>query len=272
MRRDIDEALRGWPYDPEFDEVEAREILARDGRTVLQIRVDLGVLQMELDGRPDGARPRGFLTYLDYLRHRSKFRRRRRSQAAADPGPVGWSMSPEHCAEADRELVQFYHRRVAFLTLQHYERALRDAEHSLNLMDFIADFGPTPEYVERHERLRAGILFDRTQASAALALERTSPEEAIDAIREGVDRLERHARTLLEMDDLDDFEALELPPGELETPTVAYIERLRRLETEVRHHFEVPKTLREQLDEAVEHEDYERAARLRDQIRSRSRS
>lgn len=273
MRRDIDEALRGWPYDPEVDEVEAREILARDGRTVLQIRVDLGVLQMELDGRPDGARPRGFSTYLDYLRHRSKFRKRRRSQAAVETGPVGWSMSPSHCTEADRELVQFYHRRVAFLTLQHYDRALRDADHSLALMDFIADFGPTPEYVERHERLRGGILFDRTQASAALALERTSPEEAIDAIREGIDRLERLSRTLLESeDDLDEYDPSDPFGVPEEAPTIAYVERLRRLEVEVRHHFEVPKTLREQLEEAVEHEDYEQAARIRDQMKSRSRS
>jgi hypothetical protein len=28
MRRDIDEALRGWPYDPDLDEIEAREVRA----------------------------------------------------------------------------------------------------------------------------------------------------------------------------------------------------------------------------------------------------
>lgn len=268
MRRDIDEALRGWPYDPELDEVEAREVHARDGRTVVQIRIDLGLLQMEFDGRPDGARPRGFATYLDYLRHRSRIRRRRRNDPV-DSGPSGWTMSPEHCSEADRELVQFYHRRVAMLSLQHYDRALRDADHSLALMDFIADFGPTADYVDRHERLRGGILFDRTQAAAAMALERTSPEEAIDAIREGIGRLERHSQEHLELDEPERPEFL-AGPEELETPAMAYVERLRRLEKEVRHHFEVPKTLREQLDEAVEHEDYERAARLRDQINSRA--
>jgi hypothetical protein len=270
MRRDIDEALKGWPYDPELDEVEAREVRTRDGRTVVQIRIDLGLLQMELDGRPDGARPRGFATYLDYLRHRSRIRRRRRNDPV-DSGPSGWSMSPEHCSEADRELVQFYHRRVAMLSLQHYDMALRDADHSLALMDFIADFGPTPDYVDRHERLRGGILFDRTQAAAAMALERSSPEEAIDAIRDGIDRLERYSRELTDTEELERPEFL-VGPEEFETPALAYVDRLRRLEKEVRHHFEVPKTLREQLDEAVQHEDYEKAARLRDQIRSRTGS
>ena len=47
------------------------------------------------------------------------------------------------------------------------------------------------------------------------------------------------------------------------------IEQLRALEGEIRKNFAVSKTLREQLDEAVATEDYERAARLRDLIRLR---
>ena len=40
MRRDIDEALQDWPYDPEAGECVAREVRTRDGRTVVQIRVE----------------------------------------------------------------------------------------------------------------------------------------------------------------------------------------------------------------------------------------
>ena len=67
MRRDIDEALQGWPSDAEPGDVVAREIVARDGRKVLQLRVELGILQMEVDTRPDGTRPHGCASYLDYL-------------------------------------------------------------------------------------------------------------------------------------------------------------------------------------------------------------
>ena len=35
MRRDMDDAIQGWPYDPEPGEVIAREVRARDGRTVV---------------------------------------------------------------------------------------------------------------------------------------------------------------------------------------------------------------------------------------------
>ena len=50
MRRDLDDVIQGWPYDPEPGEVLAREVRARDGRTVLQVRIELGVLQLEVGG------------------------------------------------------------------------------------------------------------------------------------------------------------------------------------------------------------------------------
>src|SRR3954469_13481349 len=98
MRRDMDEAIQGWPYEPEPGEIIAREVQARDGRTVIQIRVELGVLQLEVNGRPDGTRPHGFPTYLDYLGYRVAGRGR---QAGA--GTSRWRMSQEHRGEADRE-------------------------------------------------------------------------------------------------------------------------------------------------------------------------
>jgi len=252
MRRDIDEALYGWPYEPEPGEAIAREIRARDGRNVLQIRIELGLMQLEVEGRPDGVRPHSFPTFLDYLRHRASTR-----SSAQGGGKSPWSMSTEHCAEADREFAQFYHRRIAWLTLHRYDKALEDAEHSLALMDFVKKYAGDPDYVTNHERYRGLVLLHKTQASAALALERRKPEQAIDAIREGLERLTEHQQALVSEPD--------------ETPNEAYLEQLRHLEREIRKEFAVEKTLREQLDEAVADEDYELAARLRDQIKAQTR-
>ncbi|MHC5544432.1 UvrB/UvrC motif-containing protein, partial [Singulisphaera rosea] len=163
MRRDMDDTIQGWPYEPEPGEVIARELRARDGRMVVQIRVELGALQMEVVGRPDGTQPHGFTTYLDYLRYRAGSKARDRSAKAK------WAMSPEHCTEADREFVQYYHRRVAWLTLQRYDKALLDTDHTLALMDFVQLHGPDEEYIASHERFRGLVLFHRTQAAAALA-------------------------------------------------------------------------------------------------------
>jgi hypothetical protein len=254
MRRDLDETIQGWPYEPDPGEVIAREVRARDGRMVVQVRVELGVLQMEVGGRPDGTKPHGFATFLDYLRYRAAGR----GQAPGGKAPP-WTMGQEHGVEADREFVQYYHRRVAWLTLQRYDKALLDADHTLALMDFVCQHGMDEEYIASHERFRGLVLFHRTQAAAALALERRRPDEAIDIVREGIERLVSHHTQWSEEHDQGG------------TPNEPLIEQLRVLEREIRKNFAVEKTLREQLDEAVEHEDYERAARLRDQIRARTR-
>ena len=248
MRRDIDEALHGWPSNAEPGDVVAREIVARDGRKVLQIRVELGILQMEVEARPDGVRPHGFATYLDYLKNR----------ATKGSKSAEWKMSNEQAVEVDREFSQYYHRRVAWLTMQKYDKALLDADHSLDLMNFVQQYSGNPEYIDSHERFRGLVLFHRTQAAAALALERRKPDEAVDSVREGVERLTDHQRDWSTDTDRDD------------TPNETLIAQLRVLEDEIRKNFEVEKTLREQLDEAVADEDYERAARIRDQIRSRA--
>jgi len=250
----LDDVIQGWPYDPEPGEVLAREVRARDGRTVLQVRVELGVLQIEVGGRPDGARPHGFVTYLDYLRHCAAGR----GQASGGKS-APWMMTDQQCGEADREFVQFNHRRVAWLSLRRYDKAIQDADHTLALMDFIRRHGNEETFIASHEHLRGPVLFHRTQAATILALERRRYEDAIDALRDGIDRLNAHQRTWWDQHDPD------------ESPNPALVDHLRNFEQEIRTNYRVEKTLREQLDEAVAREDYEQAARLRDRIKAQGR-
>src|SRR5262249_28280276 len=97
MAQDIDAAMQGWEFKPGV--VQARLVQADNGRQVIQMRVDLGVLQIETKGRPDGARPHGHATYLEYLRQQKRL-------ASKDKRP--FVLSEEQCLEADREFVQFY--------------------------------------------------------------------------------------------------------------------------------------------------------------------
>lgn len=250
MRRDIDDALAEWPYDPEPGAIKAREVRGRDNRVLVQIRLELGLMQMESEGRPDGGKPHGFATFLDYLMHKAA------RDLKAEPDSV-WAMTGEQCLETDREISQFYHRRVAWLSLQRYERALADADHALKIMDFVDRFGPGEEYKISHERYRGLVLFHRTQAAVALSLSQQKPELAIDAIRDGKERLSRHHKNWRSRVIEDD------------TPNEQLLEQLSVLEDEVRRNYSVAKTLREQLEEAVAAEDYEAAARIRDQMKER---
>jgi hypothetical protein len=237
--RDIDSVLKGWDYRP--GEVNARLVKARNGRSVIQMRVDMGLLQMETDLRPDGARPHGAETYYDYL--------------VGEVVRIGdsFQLSKEHCSEVDREFVQFYHRRLCWLSLREYRRAVKDADHSLAFMDFVREHSADDEWTLSHEQYRPFVLFHRVQAGALAVLEEAGPEEAIREINGGLERF----RALFERyDAAEQFEEDEL------------VRRLREMREGIRQRYEVGRTLDEQLAEAVRAEDYELAAQLRDQLRA----
>jgi hypothetical protein len=243
VNQDIDAILEGWEYKP--GSVQARLVKTRGGRQVVQMRVELGLLQMESAGRPDGTRPHGQLSYHEYLQELAR--------AAAKAG-LEFKLDDEQAEEADREFVQFYHRRVCWLALREYARAVRDADHTLAFMDFVKRHSPGEEYTQAHEQYRGFVLFHRTQAASALQVEQDNPEKAIDEIRDGLDRL----KAFFVEHDLEE---------QMEEDSM--VQHLRRIETALRDQYEIGATLQEQLEQAVAAEDYEKAARLRDKLKKK---
>ncbi len=128
---DIDEALRDWPFTPGV--VSARLIEADDGREVIQMRIELGLLQMETAGRPDGRKPRGHETYLDSMM----------DEAAHSGGP--FVLSIDQCGEADREFLQYYHRRLCWLALRQFETCRVTLKKELQL-------DPSPALLQMRQR------------------------------------------------------------------------------------------------------------------------
>lgn len=236
MTDHLDFLLQRWPFDPEGSCV--RLVKGLDGRDVIQLRVDLGILQLETVGRPDGSKPEGFPTLLDSLLH-------------AEAESPDFELEEDTCMEIDREFVQFYHRRVAWLKLQKFHRATTDADHTLALMDFCKEHSPCEEWTLQHEQHRAFVIFHRCQAAALAAVEEQSPQDAIEAIDEGLELIREN------FDDMgweDQFESDEL------------VQRLVHMRDSLRSEFSVEKSLHEQLTEAVELEQYELAAQLRDEL------
>jgi hypothetical protein len=220
VTHDIDAALRSWEYQP--GKIQARVVEAGDGREVIQMRVDLGILQLEKEGRPDGTQPHGFGTYFDYLKQQARLAERKEKP---------FVLNETHCQEADREFVQYYHRRICWLALHH---------------------SPDEEYTQAHEQYRGFVVYQRTQAAAALRLEENDPEAAIDEIRSGLDRIKTF------------FETYEADEQMDEHPMVQH---LRKIEKSLRSEHRIETTLQEQLDAAIANEQYEEAARLRDVLR-----
>ena len=166
-------------------------------------------------------------------------------------------MTEEQCVEADREFVQFYHRRVAFLTMNQFERAIRDADHTLAFMDFVKANAPHQDYVTAHEQYRPFVLFHRTAALVEASLLKEVPEAAIDAIRDGLQRI-KEVFIEYEQDERYDKDPL--------------VKELKKKLKQLRKEHNVKLTLKEQLAKAVDKEDYETAARLRDEMKRRAES
>jgi hypothetical protein len=237
----IDDLLRDWPYEPQT--LSVRLVNGVDSRDVLQMRIDMGVLQLELKGRPDGTRPEGFDTYHDFL--------------VGEAVRFGdeFVMDDDQCNDIDREFVQYYHRRICWLRLQNYERAIEDADHTLSLMDFCKQHASDEQWVLSHEQYRPFVLFHRTQAAALSSLDGGGPEESIESINKGLDDLRE---VFEEYEAEEHFEDDEL------------VARLLDLRETLRKEYEVGKTLYEQLAEAVAAEQYELAAKLRDELAKRN--
>ena len=234
----LDDLFENWPY--EFGEVIARRAEGKDGRDLVQLRIDMGVLQLEAEGRPDGTEPAGHATYYDYLLW------------LVTTEQDDFELDEARCVEIDREFVQFYHRRIAWLSLAEFDRAIADADHTLALMDFSSLHAPHAEWAEMHEQYRPFVLFHRTQAAALGHLEGVEPEKAVKELEAGLKQItEIYNSQGVDPEDLVEDE---------------FLNRLAEMKQVLEDQYEIEPPLNKQLAEAVAREQYELAAELRDRI------
>lgn len=234
---DISSLIQDWVFEPGKPQV--RRVTGADGRDLLQMRVDLGLMQLETTGRPDGERPHGFATYYDYL------------VSAAFQEGTDFDLDEARRVEVDREFYQFYHRRICWLTLNEYQLAASDAEHSLRLMDFSSANAEDREWALMHEQYRPFVMFHEVQASALTKLQADEPAAAVAVIDGGLDSL---AAVFARHNAEEHFDE------------DVFVVKLREMRDSIKSHFELGPSLAEQLAEAVAAEQYELAAKLRDRL------
>src|SRR5262249_4185300 len=150
-----------------------------------------------------------------------------------------FALSEEQCMETDREFIQYYHRRICWLALRNFGRALADGDHTLALMDFVRDHAPSDDYMRAHQQYRGLVLCNRSHAAPALLLEQEKPEQAIDAINDGLQKIREF------------YVSFDAEEKMTEDPMV---QQLRQMEQAVRDNHGIAVTLREKLDQAVANE------------------
>src|SRR5688572_20836589 len=164
--------------------INARQIKGIDGRLKLQIRIDLGVLQMEMHGRPDGQRPQGFESLLDYQRDRL---RRYGEQVGAEA--AGFVLSQDECRALREEAVQYYHRYVGLFALGDFAGVVRDTTRNLELLELCREYGETELDRTILEQFRPPVLMMRARSAAEMALAAGQPKQALAAIDHGLAEL-----------------------------------------------------------------------------------
>ena len=129
MNVDIGSILSDWPFEP--GQVSARRIRGADGRDKIQLRLDMGLLQMEVVGRPDGTRPHGCECWLSYYENQLEAHRQRTG------GEEGFHIDEDGCERLRNEAQMYYHRYLAEFVLEDYEAVERDTQRNLRVMDFL---------------------------------------------------------------------------------------------------------------------------------------
>lgn len=244
--QDISNLLSEWPYEP--GRIHARIIEAEDDRPLLQVRVELGVLQMEMTGRPDGARPDGFESLCAYQQERLD---RYRSSTGMEAGFV---LSSDECRALREEAVQYYHRYVALFSLAEYEAVVRDTRQAMKIFDLCRDYGEREQDQLILEQFRPALIAMRTRAEAELAVQVRDTRQALAAIDRGLTDLRDHFTDSGEVASFEQSNEVQLLRG-MRDALVPKLPSSQRVE------------LQERLRAALDAENYELAAILRDELR-----
>jgi UvrB/uvrC motif len=150
--------------------------------------------------------------------------------------------------------VQYYHRYVAMMALEDYRAVIRDTTRNMRVLDLCREYAEHEQDREFLEQFRPYIVMVRARALASLAIADNEPKAALHAIDEALEALRSH------FDGAEEPNAFDMS-GE--------VQMLRSMRDTL-----VPKLpvsqmaeLRARLAKAIEQENYELAAILRDELK-----
>jgi hypothetical protein len=148
----------------------------------------------------------------------------------------------------------YYHRYMALLALEEYEGVIRDTTRNLRVLDLCRDYAQTEQDRQALEQFRPYITMMRARAMASQAIKDNEPKAALHAIDEGLEALKQYFAEQGEDELFEQSGEVQMLKGMRE----ALVPKLPvSQKTE----------LRARLAKAIEQENYELAAILRDELR-----
>jgi len=182
MDFDISRLLENWEYEP--GQVVVRRFKAKDGTEKIQLRVDLGMLQMNAEGRPDGKKPFGYVSLLEYYQARLY-----KHLAASGGSDESFKLKAEECAKLQLEALQYHHRYICMLELGDYAGVIRDAERNLAAFDFAGKHAESEELAWSLRQFEPQLRLILTRARGAQALKAEDFSLAVQQVEEGIEKI-----------------------------------------------------------------------------------
>ncbi len=246
MSLDISSILNDWPYKP--GRVNVRRVVGDDGRERIQMRLELGILQMEPTGRPDGQKPHGRESLLDYYQLKLAQHKTKHGDEA------GFELDESACANLRAEGLMYYYRYLAQFVLENFESVERDTRRNLQMFDLCNRFGRDEAERFALEQYRPYVLMMNARAQACIALADNRPKAGLKIAKEGISKIESFYRRIGQ------DQAIE---------QCGQIAILQLLAKDIKSKIPVDplQQLRANLAKAVKEERYEDAADLHDKIR-----
>ncbi len=253
--RDLTHILREWPY--ESGQINVRLIEGEDGEPKVQMRLDLGLLQMEAWGRPDGTRPEGYESLLEYYEadlEEANYEAAEDGDDALGPAEPDFTLTPEDCRKLREEAVQYYHRYIALLILGQFMGVVRDTSRNLRMINLCADFADSEEDRNILEQFRPYITMMRARAVASQMIADEEPKAALFLIDRGLQDLKAVYEEQDRAEEFNDAHEAQI---------------LRGMRDELRKKLPASQRaeLKQRLEEAIRNENYELAAILRDELK-----
>jgi hypothetical protein len=244
MSLDLNDLLRDWPHEP--GQLKVRKIVGSDGREKLQLRIDLGLIQMETVGRPDGKAPHGCESLYDY--HLQQLKR-------ANKSSENFALNGDEVGELQQEGIQYYHRYISFFQLGEYDLVIRDTQRNLEMFKFVEEHAESDELSDAVTQFTPYVLMMNTRARASIELDRDDYPAGIAQVEKGMERIRKF------------YEEEENPEAIDNSPELGFLTEWLE---EIRSKQPLSKLekMEREMKRAIDNEAYERAAELRDAIRA----
>jgi hypothetical protein len=243
--KDITPLLKGWDYEP--GTINVRKVSGGDGQPKLQMRLDLGLLQMELTGRPDGVKPHGCESLLEYYESQLK------EHASRNGTELGFHLTGQQCQSLREEAVMYYHRYLSLFVLEDFPGVVRDTDRNLRVLDLCGRYAVDEQDRLVLEQYRPYITMMNTRAAASILFQEKRYPEALKLVHRGIASIREFFARFGQVKAVNQSNEVRV---------------LKRFAREIKRKMPVDPLarLKTELDKAIQAERYEDAAKLRDEI------